>query len=336
MKKILLVLIFLLCINKVNASIVVMDADSGRIIYSKDENQKKLIASTTKIMTSIIALEHAPLNKEITIGKEIRKVNGSMIYVKEGEIFTLYDLLHGLMLQSGNDAAMSIATGTLGYNNFVKEMNLKAIKLGMTNTTFENPHGLNDDTKNISTAKDMAILMKYAIKNKNFLEITSSKIYKVGNYIWPNKNKLLKEYKYLISGKIGYTKASGQVFVSAAKKDNKTLVIASIDESDKFNLHKTLYEKYFKEYERYKILDQNTFSFKVKNKTHDHYYLKKDFHMLLSKNEINNLKIKVNLSSNQNYVDIYLDKNLIHSEKLYILKYQSRLKKVKELLLFWK
>lgn len=336
MKKILLVLIFLLCINKVNASIVVMDADSGRIIYSKDENQKKLIASTTKIMTSIIALEHAPLNKEITIGKEIRKVNGSMIYVKEGEIFTLYDLLHGLMLQSGNDAAMSIATGTLGYNNFVKEMNLKAIKLGMTNTTFENPHGLNDDTKNISTAKDMAILMKYAIKNKDFLEITSSKIYKVGNYIWPNKNKLLKEYKYLISGKIGFTKASGQVFVSAAKKDGKTLIVVSINESDKFNLHKRLYEKYIDTFERYKVLDMNTFSFKVKNKNKYHYFIDKDYYILLRKNEIDKLKIEIDLSKNDEKVNIILNNKKIETIKLQKIKYETKKNKIKEILLFWK
>ena len=335
MKKILLVLIFLLCIN-VKASVVVMDADSERILYSKDKSERKLIASTTKIMTTIIALENAKLSDKLKVGNEIQTVNGSMIYVKEGETFTLNDLLHGLMLQSGNDAAMIIASKTMPYDNFIAQMNLKAHKLGMQNTTFENPHGLNDDTKNYSTAEDMSKLMRYAIKNKDFLNITSTKKYKVDNYIWYNKNKLLSEYKYLISGKIGYTKASGQVFVSAAKKDNKTLVIASIDESDKFNLHKNLYEKYFNEYERYKVLDKNTFSFKVKNKNHDHYFIKNDFNMLLTKNEIKKLRISVNLNKNSNYVDIYLDNNLIHSEKLYILKYQSRLKKVKDLLLFWK
>lgn len=335
MKKILLVLIFLLYIN-VNASIVVMDADSGRILYSKNKSERKLIASTTKIMTTIIALENAKLTDKLKVGEEIRIVNGSMIYVKENESFTLNDLLHGLMLQSGNDAAMIIASKTMPYDNFIANMNLKAHKLGMDNTTFENPHGLNDDTKNYSTAEDMSKLMRYAIKNKEFLKITSTKKYKVNNYIWYNKNKLLSEYKYLISGKIGYTKASGQVFVSAAKKGNKTLIITSIDESDKFNLHKNLYEKYFDNYERYKVLDKNTFSIKVKNKNHDHYYIKNDFNMLLTKNEIKKLKIKVNLSKNKNYVNIYLDDTLIHSEKLYILKYQSRLKKLKDLLLFWK
>ena len=335
MKKIILILIFLFCIN-VNASIVVMDADSGRILYSKNKNEKKLIASTTKIMTTLIAIENAKLTDKLKVGNEIRTVDGSMIYVKENEIFTLNDLLHGLMLQSGNDAAMTIASKIMPYDNFIAKMNLKAHKLGMNNTIFENPHGLNDDTKDYSTAEDMSKLMRYAIKNKDFIKITSTKKYKVKNYIWYNKNKLLSEYKYLISGKIGYTKASGQVFVSAAKKGNKTLIISSIDESDKFNLHKNLYEKYFKNYERYKVLDKNTFSFKVKNKDHDHYYIKNDFDMLLTKEELKKLKIKVNLSKNKNYANIYLEDNLIHSEKLYILKYQSRLKKLKELLLFWK
>lgn len=335
MKKILLVLIFLLCIN-VSASIVVMDADSGRIIYNKNKSERKLIASTTKIMTTIVALENAKLTDKLKVGKEIQTVNGSMIYVKEGESFTLNDLLHGLMLQSGNDAAMIIASKTMPYDNFIAQMNLKAHKLGMNNTTFENPHGLNDDTKNYSTAEDMSKLMRYAIKNKDFLNITSTKKYKVDNYIWYNKNKLLSDYKYLISGKIGYTKTSGQVFVSAARKDNKTLIISTIDEGDKFNLHKNLYEKYFKEYERYKVLDKNTFSFKVKNKNHDHYFIKNDFNMLLTKNEIKKLKVNINLNKDNRFVDIYLDNNLIHSEKLYKLKYQSRLKKIKELLLFWK
>ena len=335
MKKILFVLIFLLCIN-VKASIVLMDADSGRILYSKAATEKKLIASTTKIMTSIIALENSTLEKKIIIGKETREVNGSMIYAKEGEVFTLNDLLHGLMLQSGNDAAMTIATNVLGYDNFIKEMNLKAIKLGMKNTTFENPHGLNDNSKNISTAEDMSKLMRYAIKNKEFLNITSSKIYKVDKYIWPNKNKLLKQYKYLISGKIGYTKASGQVFVSAAKKDGKTLIITSIDESDKFNLHKKLYEKYFKAYEKYKILDMNTFSFKVKNKNKYHYYIDNDYYMLLKKDEINKLKIKIDLSKNEEKVTIILNNKIIDNVKLKKIKYEVKTNKIKQILSFWK
>lgn len=335
-KLILFFLLFLISITSIDASIVVMDADSGRVLYSKNQDQKKLIASTTKIMTTIIALENAPLDKKIKVGKEIYEAYGSMTYIKEGEEYTLDDLLKGLMLQSGNDAALTIATNVMPYSNFIAEMNLKAYKLGMQNTTFENPHGLNDKTKNISTAYDMSLLMKYAIKNKDFINITRTYEHKVGNYIWYNKNKLLRDYKYLISGKIGYTTKSGQVYVSAAKKDGKTLIISTIDEGDKFNLHKKLYESNFNKYERYKVLDKNTFSFKVKNNNNDHYYIKNDFYMLLSKNEIKNLKIKVNLNKNINNVEVYLNNKLIHTEKLYILKYKSRLAKIKKLLLFWK
>jgi D-alanyl-D-alanine carboxypeptidase len=313
-----------------------MDADSGRVIYSKNPNEIKLIASTTKIMTSIIAIENASLSKKIKVGKEIYDAYGSMTYIKEGEVLTLEDLLKGLMLQSGNDAALTIANNIMSYDNFINEMNLKAYKLKMYNTTFENPHGLNENTKNKSTAYDMSLLMRYAINNKNFLNITSIKEHRVNNHIWYNKNKLLSEYKYLISGKIGYTKASGQVFVSAAKKDKKTLIITSIDEGDKFNLHKRLYEKYFNEYDRYKILDKNTFSFKVKNNPNYHYYIKNDFYMLLNKNDINKLKIYVNMNDNKNIVEVHLNDKLIYSDKIYSINYESRVSKLKQLLLFWK
>ncbi len=335
MKKILFILLFLFCI-KINASIVVMDADSKRVLYSKNMNEQKLIASTTKIMTSIIALENGILNDEYIVGDEIDNMYGSMIYIKKNEKFSLNDLLHGLMLQSGNDAAMVISHNVLKYDDFIAQMNLKAYSIGMYNTTFENPHGLNDDTKNYSTAYDMALLMRYAINNKDFLKITQAKKYKVNNYIWYNKNKLLTDYKYLISGKIGYTKSSGPVFVSAARKNNKTIVIASINESDKFNLHKNLYEKYFNLYEKYEILNKNTFSFKVKNDNYDHYYIKNNFNMLLTKDEIKKLDIRITLNDNYNYVNIYLNNELIHTEKIYKLSYKERNSKVKSLLSFFK
>lgn len=330
MKKILFVMLFFICIN-ISASTIVMDANSGRVLYGENINDRKLIASTTKIMTSIIALENAKLADKYIIGTEIKEVDGSMIYIKENETYTLEDLLYGLMLRSGNDAAMSIATNVLGYDNFIAEMNIKAFKLGMNNTSFENPHGLNDTTKNYSTAYDLALLMKYAIKNENFIKITSTTKYNN----WYNKNELLSDYKYLISGKIGYTKSSGQVFVSAAKKDNKTLIIASIDESDKFNLHKRLYEKYFEEYKSYKILNKYTFSFKTKNNKNDYYYILNDFNILLKENEIQKIRIEINLN-NVSYVNIYFDNMLMHTEKIYKKTYIEKMSKIKQLLTFFK
>jgi len=335
MKKILIILLFLFCI-KINASVVVMDGDSGRVLYEKNMNEKKLIASTTKIMTSIIALENGRLNDKYVVGEEIKEVNGSMIYSKIGEKFTLNDLLHGLMLQSGNDAAMTIAKNVMNYDEFIANMNIKAFKLGMYNTSFENPHGLNDNTKNISTAYDMALLMKYAIKNKDFLNITRTKKYKVNNYIWYNKNDLLNDYKYTLSGKIGYTKKSGQVFVSSAVKNNKTLIVVSIDESDKFNLHKRLYEKYFEIYDRYKVLDKNSFSYKIKTSGYDNYYINKDYYMLLKEEEKNKISIKANINNYFSYASIYLDNRLIHNEKIYKLSYEKRNKEVKGLLSIFK
>ena len=324
-----------LCVE-IKASIVVMDADSGRVLYSKNKDEQKLIASTTKIMTSIIALENAELTNEYIVGDEIDSVYGSMTYIKKGEKFSLNDLLHGLMLQSGNDAAMVIANNVLEYDKFIAEMNLKAFKLGMFNTYFENPHGLNETTKNYSTAYDMALLMKYATKNKDFINISSTKKYKVSNYIWYNKNKLLTNYKYLIGGKIGFTKASGPVFVSSAIKNNKKLIIVSIDEGNKFELHKNLYEKYFDNYENYTILDKNTFSFKATDGTNDHYYIKNDYKMLLTKEEINKINIKIYLNDEFNYVNVYLNDEKIHSEKIYKINYSKRINELKEILLFWK
>lgn len=329
MKKILMILLLFLCV-RVNASIVVMDADSGRVLYSRDMNERMLIASTSKIMTSIIALENGNLDDIYEIGEEINSVNGSMIYIKKGDKLSLKDLLYGLMLRSGNDASVSIASNVMDYDSFIASMNIKAFKLGMNDTSFENPHGLNDNTKNYSTAYDLSLLMRYAIKNKEFLKITSTIKYKN----WYNKNELLNDYKYLISGKIGYTTKSGPVFVSAARKNNKTLIIASINESDKFNLHKNLYEKYFSMYQKYKVLNKYTFSFKVKNNSSDHYYILNDFDMLLKKDEIDKLKIDIDLDNDCVY--IYLSNKLIHKEKLYKRVYMNKISKIKQFLSFFK
>lgn len=328
MKKMLIIMLFLLCI-KVNASIVVMDGDSGRILYGKNEDERKLIASTTKIMTAIVALENSNIKTKLTVGEEVLKVNGSMIYSKPGEQYTIEDLLYGLMLRSGNDAAMTIAYNVFGYNRFIQEMNTKAMILGMTNTTYENPHGLNDDSYNYSTAKDLSKLMRYAIQNEEFLKITRTSKYNN----WYNKNELLNEYKYLISGKTGYTKKSGQVYVSAATKNNKTLIISTIDENNKYELHKQLYEKYFDEYKKYKVLNQYTFSFKEKTNEKIHYYIRKDFDMLIKENEINDLKIKVDTQNEA--VKIYIKDKLIHSQRLYKMEYKNKVNIIKQILSFF-
>ena len=344
MKKIILLIVcfFMISIN-IKASIVVMDAESGRVLYSENKDERKLIASTTKIMTSIIALENGNLSDIYEVHDEIDEANGSMIYIQKGEKMSLNDLLYGLMLRSGNDAAMIIASNVMPYDNFINKMNLKAQELNMHNTTYENPHGLNDKTKNYSTAYDLALLMKYAIKNKEFLKITSTKKYKTksdsNEYIWYNKNDLLSSYKYTVSGKIGYTKSSGQVFVSYAKKDNKKLIVTSIDENNKFELHENLYEKYFNLYKNYKIFDKYTFLIFQKNYKNYYIYIKNDVNLLLTERESKDLivtaKIKEKFDKNMvnaGYLEFRVDNKVIHKEPLYYIKHIEKTERIKNII----
>ena len=153
-----------------------MDIDSKRVLYANNIHEKKLIASTTKIMTAIVAIENnKDLNKIITIGEEILTMYGTNIYIEPKEQITIKDLLYGLILRSGNDAAIALATSTSKTEeSFVKLMNEKAQELGMKNTIFQNSHGLDDNTKNYSTAYDMALLSSYAYQNKIYREISQS------------------------------------------------------------------------------------------------------------------------------------------------------------------
>ena len=173
LKKIfLLILIIIFPINVFASSTMVMDNDSGRILYENNSNERRLIASTTKIMTCILVLENSDLSKKITVGDEILKVYGTNIYVEVGEILTIKDLLYGLMLRSGNDAAIVLANNIFNSEDeFIHKMNDKAKEIGMNNTVFNNPHGLDEETKNYSTAYDMALLAKYAYKNKMYRNI---------------------------------------------------------------------------------------------------------------------------------------------------------------------
>lgn len=348
MKKIILFIFLLIVPNTVSAyaeAYAVMDADSGRILSSSNMYKSYLIASTSKIMTSIVAIENGNLNDKFIASEIINTVYGSMIYAKEDEVFTLEDLLYGLNFRSGNDAAMIIAENIFGYNKFVKKMNTTAVDIGMKNTVFENPHGLDDDTKNYSCAYDLAVLMRYAMKNNTFREITGTKKYIVQTNMnvheWYNKNKLLNAYKYATGGKIGYTDKSKHVFVSSATKNGKNLIVATIKDVDRYNTHKNLYEETFKKYDKYKILDKYTFSINDKRFKKHHLYIKNDFNMLLKEKEKKlislditlNKKIKNNIAGS---VNVVLNDKTIHKETLYAVSKSNKIKTIKNLLFFWR
>ncbi len=303
---------FFLAVSSASAydAALVMDADSGRVLYSKKEDGKYLIASTTKIMTTLVVLNNAHLDDVVTAGEEILDAYGSSIYLKPGEKMTVEDLLYGLMLRSGNDAALTLAVHTAGsVQGFVKLMNDTALMIGMHDTTFSNPHGLDDENENRSTVYDMCLLMIEAMKNEDFRAITSAKKYTLktnfGEYEWYNKNRLITDYKYATGGKIGYTGKAKHTFVSSASKDDKNLVIATFVDPDRFNTHEKLYEKYFKEYKKYKLIDKEHLN--ITYKPGYDVYTNEDFFMLLKDDELD--KVKRN-------VEIYEDVSLGNGAKV--------------------
>lgn len=260
-----------------------------------------------KIMTCIVVLENADLDKTVVVGDEVLSMYGTSIYLEVGEKITIHDLLYGLMLRSGNDAAMVLATHTLGEELFIQKMNEKAQELEMKDTTFSNPHGLDEKTKNYSTAYDMALLGKYAYQNKEYRKIISTKKYyaksSLKSFSWQNRMKLLYQYDFCVGGKNGYTPIAGKTLVSYAKKDNMTLMIVSLDDSLLYENHRHIYDYYFDYYHNYLILDKNNFY--VTNTFSDsNLYIKKSFYYPLDEEEANSVRTLIELypDSSENMV----------------------------------
>lgn len=242
----------------INKSYIVINASNNQMIEGKDVHLVRSVASVSKIMTAIVAIEKGDLNKEVVIEKQDIDTYGSSLYLKEGDKITLLDLLYGLMLRSGNDAALTIARVVGGsVENFASLMNDKAIEIGMNNSSFTNPSGLDvNEMGNLSTSYDLALLMSYAIKNELFLKISGTKQYSGYTGVWVNKNKLLNIYDKTIAGKTGFTYKAKRTLVTAAKDGDTIFVVVSLDCGNDFNFHKYLYEKNFAEYRTIKVLEK--------------------------------------------------------------------------------
>lgn len=347
MKKILILFLlipFLVRAYSTSAtSAILMDLDSGRIIYANNKDLVRSVASISKIMTAVVAIESDKLDEIVTVGSEIKSAYGSGIYIKEGEELTLRDLLYGLMLRSGNDAALSIATYVGGdVQAFVSMMNAKAKSIGMKNSTFNNPSGLDQEKGNYSSAYDMALLMKYAYQLKEFREIVSTKKYELKTnmnyYLWNNKNKLLYIYKYANGGKTGFTEKARRTLVTTASKNNTNLVAVTLNDGNDFLDHKALFEEAFGEYNSYQILNKDKVN--IVGETfykNAYFYLKKDFTYLLKKKEIDDILIKYNLDKIDNVqsdtkvggVKVYFKDKVIYTGDVFI-----KVKKEKKS--FWK
>ena len=311
MKKVLvMLLLFLIPLNVFGKedtfdtarSSIVMDLDSGRILYENNADERRLIASITKIMTCIVALENGNLEKQIKVSDEVLKMYGTSIYLEVGEKMKLIDLLYGLMLRSGNDASVVIAKAVAGSEEkFVKMMNDKAKEIGMTNTTFSNPHGLDEETKNYSTARDMAKLSRYAYKNKTYRKIIGTEEYRVQtdskSYLWYNRMKLPGNYKYCTGGKNGYTPSAGKTLVTTHKKSDLNITVVSLDDGDEYNNHEDLAENTFDSYTNYNIVDKNNFDLIIDD---NKYYINKSFTYPLTDEEKDNVKVLASIDEEMN------------------------------------
>lgn len=234
---------------------IVLDASTGRVIYEKNADERSLIASTTKMMTALVVCQQCNVMDRVRIPKEAVGIEGSSMYLKEGEILTVQELLYGLMLQSGNDAAVALAIYCGGtVEGFAQLMNDKARALGLKNTHFVNPNGL-DAPEHYSTARDLAVLAAYAMNDPIFAQTVSTKQIKIGDRILTNHNKLLWQLEGAEGIKTGFTKAAGRILVSSASRQGRRLICVTIHAPDDWHDHAALYEQGFRDFSLRTVLE---------------------------------------------------------------------------------
>ncbi len=328
-KSVILLALFLLytvgvyAISAQNA--LVMDAETGRVLFEHNGYDKKGIASTTKILTALVVLENCNLTDIVTVSYNASITEGSSMYLKSNEKISVEDLLYGLMLNSGNDAATALAEHTSGsIEEFAKLMNRKANEIGMKNSSFANPHGL-DNENHYSTAYDMALLTRYAMENEKFRTIVSTKqkiakTQEEGKYRYlTNHNKLLSKYQWCKGVKTGFTKKSGRCLVSYAEKEGVKLITITLNAPDDWNDHINLYEQYFNNYKSYKIINTNDYlcSVNIENAEQNtlNLYNCKAITLTLSNEEYKNLQIKYNYPKSIK-APVYVDQVIGNTEIL--------------------
>ena len=240
---------------------ILMEGETGRILFGVDPDEKLPMASTTKIMTALLTLEQPSIDTSFVVNAAAIQVEGTSMGLKEGDSVTLRTLAAGMLLASGNDAANAAAVAIDGsLADFAERMNERAAEIGMTNTSFVTPSGL-DDENHYSTARDMALLAREALKNPDFAALCGSSTMKLyyGNPPYArwlsNHNRLLREYDGTIGVKTGFTKKSGRCLVSAAKREDVTLICVTLGASDDWNLHKQAFDAGFAAMNRYTLSD---------------------------------------------------------------------------------
>lgn len=236
------------------AAYCLMDGESGRVLLSENADRRLPMASTTKIMTCLVALEAGGLDKIFTVPRECEGIEGSSMYLFQGERLTLRQLLYGLMLESANDAAVAISLAVSGsVPAFVEEMNRRAAEWGLRNTHFVNPNGLSAE-EHYSSAHDLARLLQKGLENPDFAVICGTKNYRFTSPDAPpqslsNHNRLLKTLPDCIGGKTGFTTLAGRCLVSACRRNGKTLIVSTLNAPDDWNDHRLLFDYGYSLYE---------------------------------------------------------------------------------------
>lgn len=230
------------------SSAILMDADSGRVLYERNADARMLIASTTKLLTALVAIRDGNLSDTVKVSREAAYTEGSSMYLKEGEELSLETLLYGLLLCSGNDAAVAVAEHVAGsVERFVERMNETARTIGMENSSFANPNGL-DDEKHYSTARDMARLACAAMENETLVRIASTRTVSIGGRTMTNHNKLLSSMEGCVGLKTGYTRAAGRTLVSCAERNGQRLVAVTLQDGNDWADHQSLHDYGFAAY----------------------------------------------------------------------------------------
>lgn len=311
-------------------SIVLMEQSTGKVMYAKNVTARKLTASIAKIMTTILAIEKTnDIDEWVRVTEGATREIGSSVYLEKGDKIKLKDLLYGVMLRSGNDASALVAEHISGdVETFVYEMNELAKKIGMKNSTFENPTGLDEENKNYSTAYDMALLTRYAMENKTFKTIAGANkhICKTANgktYVWHHKHKLVTGYDYITGGKTGYTKAAKRTLVTFAEKNEMNLIVVSLNASNDWIDHKNLLDYGFNNYNMKVVVPGGLVNHE--NILYgDNVIIEKSIKYPLKKDLSEKISVKFKLLNEKDsennivgFVEVYEDNELVYKKEIY-------------------
>ncbi len=314
----------------------VIELESNRVLYSINEDAKLPMASTTKILTALTVIENFDINKTICVKKSSTNIEGSSIYLREGEHLTVKELLYGLMLRSGNDCAECLAESLTDRANFIQLMNKTAKDCGAKNSNFTNPHGLHDEN-HYTTAYDLCLITAKALKNEVFKEIVSTKKINVSNEgyeydrVLLNKNKMLSLYEGANGVKTGFTKKAGRCLVSSAKRGNMTVITAVLNSPQMWERSMELLNYSFNNFTLCEVVNKENFNNEIytnKKGKKFNILLHKNFYYPLTNEEKEHITYKINGKDLCSFInnpekngvfEIYLKNKLIFSQNVYII-----------------